>query len=54
MKGIAHFTAGLCAATFIPGVAESAAAGSLLIALGGAAGLLPDTLDFKLARYLKR
>ena len=53
MKGIAHFAAGICAATFVPGVVESAAAGSLLIALGGAAGLLPDTLDFKFARYFE-
>ena len=54
MKGIAHFAAGICAATFIPGVVESAAAGSVLIALGGIAGLLPDTLDFKFARYFER
>ncbi len=54
MKGISHFLAGLAAATFIPGVVESAAQGSYLILLGGLFGLLPDTLDFKFARYFDR
>ena len=54
MKGIAHFASGLCLASFVPGVVESAAQGSLLIALGGACALLPDTLDFKFARYFER
>lgn len=54
MKGISHFLAGLAAASFIPGVIESAAQGSYLILLGGLFGLLPDTLDFKFARYFDR
>jgi membrane-bound metal-dependent hydrolase YbcI (DUF457 family) len=54
MKNIAHFATGLLAASFIPGVMEDAARGSLLVALGGACAMLPDTLDFKLARYLER
>ncbi len=54
MKGISHFLAGLAAASFIPGVVESAAQGSYLILLGGFFGLLPDTLDFKFARYFER
>jgi hypothetical protein len=54
MKGISHFLAGLAAATFVPGVVESAAQGSYLILLGGFFGLLPDTLDFKFARYFER
>ena len=54
MKGIAHFVSGIAAATFIPGVVEQAAAGSLLPVLGGVFGLLPDTLDFKFARYFER
>ena len=53
MKGIAHFLAGLAAASFVPGVVESAAQGSYLIVLGGLFGLLPDTLDFKFARYFE-
>ena len=54
MKGISHFLAGLAAASFVPGVIESAAHGSYLIVLGGVFGLLPDTLDFKFARYFDR
>ncbi|MCS7060486.1 MAG: metal-dependent hydrolase [Anaerolineae bacterium] len=54
MKGISHFASGLCLATFVPGVVEEAAKGSLLIALGGACALLPDTLDFKLAKFLEK
>lgn len=54
MKGIAHFATGLVAASFVPGVAEQAALGSLLIALGGASAMLPDWLDFKFARFLER
>ena len=54
MKGIAHFATGLVAASFVPGVAEQAAIGSLLIALGGACAMLPDWLDFKFARFLER
>ena len=53
MKGIAHFLAGVAAATFVPGVVASAAQGSFLIVLGGLFGLLPDTLDFKFARYFE-
>jgi membrane-bound metal-dependent hydrolase YbcI (DUF457 family) len=54
MKGITHFVSGIAAATFIPGIVEHAANGSLLPALGGVFGLLPDTLDFKFARYFER
>lgn len=54
MKGIAHFATGLCVASFVPGVAESAAQGSLLIAMGGAFGMLPDFLDFRFARFLQK
>ena len=55
MKGIAHFSIGVAAATFIPGVMERALNGhayDLLVA--GAFGLLPDTLDFKFARFFDR
>lgn len=54
MKGIAHFATGLCAATFVPGVAADAAQGGLLIALGGACAMLPDFLDFRFAKFLER
>lgn len=53
MKGIAHFAVGVAVATFFPeivhGAAQSLAFGPVL---GGIAGLLPDTLDFKLLRFL--
>lgn len=55
MKGIAHFVTGMAIATFFPEVVHSAAHdltfGPLL---GGLAGLLPDTLDFKFVRYFDR
>lgn len=54
MKNIAHFATGLVAASFVPGVMEQAAQGSLLIALGGACAMLPDLLDFRFMRYLQR
>jgi membrane-bound metal-dependent hydrolase YbcI (DUF457 family) len=52
VKGIAHFISGIAVATFIPDAVHQAAAGSAVLALGGLFGLLPDTLDFKFARYL--
>ncbi len=51
MKGIAHFITGVALATCIPEVVQGAAAGALWPVLGGIAGILPDTLDFKFARY---
>ena len=54
MKGIAHFSVGVAVATFFPEVV--AAAGQALAfgpLVGGLAGLLPDTLDFKLFRFLE-
>ncbi len=54
MKGITHFLTGVALATFFPDVVRQAADGSLLPVLGGIAGILPDTLDFKFARYFER
>jgi membrane-bound metal-dependent hydrolase YbcI (DUF457 family) len=54
MKGITHFLTGVAIATFFPEVVRQAADGSLLPVLGGVAGILPDTLDFKFARYFER
>lgn len=54
MKGITHFLTGVALATFFPEVVHQAAEGSLLPVLGGVAGILPDTLDFKFARYFER
>jgi membrane-bound metal-dependent hydrolase YbcI (DUF457 family) len=53
VKGIAHFAAGVAVATFFPEVVHTASQSlSFGPMLGGVAGLLPDTLDFKLVRYL--
>lgn len=54
MKGIAHFLTGLAVATCFREVVQQACLGSLLPLVGGIAGLLPDTLDFKLLRYFER
>ena len=55
MKGIAHFATGLAVASFFPGVIHSAAQNqSFGLLLGGFAGLLPDTLDFKFFRYFEQ
>jgi hypothetical protein len=55
MKGIAHFVTGLAVASFFPGVVHSSAHSlSFGPLLGGLAGLLPDTLDFKFLRYFDR
>lgn len=53
MKGFTHFLSAIAVASCLPGAVQQAAQGSLVLVLAGAAGLLPDTLDFKLARYLK-
>jgi len=54
LKGIAHFITGVAIATCFPEVVRQTAHGSLLPMLGGVAGILPDTLDFKFARYFER
>jgi len=54
LKGIAHFVTGVALATFLPEVVGRAAEGSLLPVLGGIAGILPDTIDFKFLRYFEQ
>ena len=52
MKGIAHFTTGVAVAALWPGVMQEAlSTQTFWLAFGGLAGILPDTLDFKLARF---
>ncbi|MGC9398995.1 MAG: metal-dependent hydrolase [Anaerolineae bacterium] len=53
MKGISHFVTGVALATFFPEVVAAGAEGALLPMLGGIGGILPDTLDFKFARYFE-
>jgi membrane-bound metal-dependent hydrolase YbcI (DUF457 family) len=54
MKGIAHFLSGIAAASFIPAAVQQSAQGAWLLTLAGAGALLPDTLDFKFARFLEQ
>jgi len=55
MKGIAHFVSGLAAVSFFPVAVEAAQAGNpLYFLIGGAAALLPDSLDFKFYRFFYR
>ena len=54
MKGITHFVSGVAIATFFPYVVQQGASGGVLPVLGGIGGILPDTLDFKFARYFER
>jgi hypothetical protein len=52
MKGIAHFVAGVAAASCVPAAVQAGAEGDpTYFILGGAFGLLPDTVDFKFSRY---
>ncbi len=53
MKGISHFVTGVAVGTFFPDAVQQAAAGSFFLVLGGIGGLLPDTLDFKFARFVE-
>lgn len=54
MKGVSHFVSGVAAASFLPQVVQMSAAGSFILVLAGVSAILPDTLDFRLARYLTR
>ncbi len=65
MKGFAHFLAGLTTATFIVVIANQFYGNNmiadaivqnkvLIVILGGIFGILPDTIDFRFAKYLQR
>ena len=52
MKGFTHFISGIAVATFFPQAVHMASQEqSFILCLGGIFGILPDTLDFKFARY---
>ena len=52
MKGFTHFISGMAVASFFPQAVHMAAQeSSFILCLGGLFGILPDTLDFKLAKY---
>ena len=55
MKGIVHFCVGVSVASCFPGAVEAGMRGDpLYFVLGGVCGMLPDTLDFRFARFLSR
>lgn len=55
MKGVAHFAAGVAAASCFPqAVAAGAQGNPLYFLLGAVFGLLPDTLDFKFVRFFEK
>lgn len=55
MKGISHFISGVAAASFCPWAVQAAIDGNpLYFILGGACGLMPDTVDFKFYRFFYR
>lgn len=52
MKGFTHFMSGVAVASFGPWAIDAALAGNpIFFILGGACGILPDTLDFKFYRF---
>lgn len=52
MKGFTHFISGIAVASFFPQAIHMAAQEqSFILCLGGIFGILPDTLDFKFAKY---
>ncbi len=52
MKGFSHFMSGVAVASFGPWAIDAALNGNpLFFVLGGACGILPDTLDFKFYRF---
>lgn len=54
MKGLTHFISGVAFGTFFPAAVVAAAeAKSFILVLGGVGGILPDTIDFKVARFFE-
>ena len=52
MKGFSHFMSGVAVASFGPWAIDAALNGNpIFFVLGGACGILPDTIDFKFYRF---
>ncbi len=52
MKGFSHFMSGVAVASFGPWAIDAALQGNpIFFILGGACGILPDTVDFKFYRF---
>lgn len=55
MKGFTHFISGIAVASFFPQAIHMASQEqSFILCLGGIFGILPDTLDFKFAKYFHK
>ncbi len=55
MKGFTHFISGIAVASFFPQAVHMASQEqSFILCLGGIFGIMPDTLDFKFARYFHK
>jgi len=55
MKGLTHFIVGLSIATCFPmAVVWTVREGMLILLLGGIFGIMADTLDFRIARFLEK
>jgi hypothetical protein len=55
MKGFTHFISGIAVASFFQqAVHMSSQEQSFILCLGGIFGIMPDTLDFKFARYFHK
>lgn len=54
MKGMTHFLVGVAIASFVSAAVEATMIEhSFILLLGGVFGILPDTLDFRFARYFE-
>ena len=54
MKGFCHFVTGIAAASAFPEAVKTAASGDPCpFIVAGIAALLPDTIDFKILRFIK-
>lgn len=54
MKGISHFCSGVAVGSLLPQVVRLSEDGSFILLLAGLGGIMPDTLDFRLSRYLSK
>lgn len=55
MKGFTHFISGIAVASFFPQAIHMASQEqSFILCLGGIFGIMPDTLDFKFAKYFHK
>jgi hypothetical protein len=54
VKGFTHLVSGVAAASFLPQVVCLSAEGQFVLLWAALGGIMPDTLDFKLARYLEK